>query len=127
MLHAHLFIQSSTTQGRFDFDAKERVEDRILCRQDDISDSAPKPSYNGKWWEYQANRAIGGLLLPKKLVHQAVAMFLQSSDLTRVSAIPANRRREIAQNLSEVFNVNPIVAQIRISEMWPDSAAPELI
>ena len=68
LLHAHLFIQSTHTQNRFDFDAQQKPPDRVLCRADDICGVEAKRGYDGKWWEYQANRAIGGLLLPKKLV-----------------------------------------------------------
>ena len=127
LLHAHLFIQSAHTQDRFDFDGDQKPQDRIMCRGEDIGGVEAKRSYNGKWWEYQANRAIAGFLLPKKLVEVAVREFLQLAGHADVLAIPRERRDVVARCISEVFDVNPAVARIRIGEMWPDGGSATLL
>jgi hypothetical protein len=58
LLHGPLFI------GSADLGEKQRL---ILCRSQDILVETPRP-YQGRWWEFQANQAIGSLLLPRLLV-----------------------------------------------------------
>ena len=61
LLHGSLFID-----GNFpDLGENQR---RILCRSEDILVETPR-SYRGRWWEFQANQAIGSLLLPRLLVN----------------------------------------------------------
>jgi hypothetical protein len=59
VLHGSLFIDSP------DLGANQR---RILCRSEDILGEAQR-SYGGRWWEFQANQAIGSLLLPRPLMN----------------------------------------------------------
>jgi hypothetical protein len=64
------------TEGQAHFDTSGSVnvslkDRRFLCRPGDIDPAAasrPTRAYDGLWWEWQANRAIGGFLLPKNLV-----------------------------------------------------------
>lgn len=127
LLHAHLFIQSTHTQDRFGFESDQKPQDRILCRADDIRGVEVQRSYDGKWWEYQANRAIGGLLLPKKLVEVAARDFLRSGEVTGVSIIPREKRDDAVRHISEIFDVNPVVAKIRVGEMWQENAGVALL
>lgn len=127
LLHAHLFIQNAHTQNRFDFDCDQKPQDRIMCRGEDIGGVEAKRAYEGKWWEYQANRAIGGFLLPKKLVEIAVRDFLKLEGGAGVSLIPRDKRDFVARHISDVFDVNPVVARIRIGEMWPEKAGTTLL
>jgi hypothetical protein len=59
LLHGSLFIDSP------DLGENQR---RILCRSEDILGESQR-SYRGRWWEFQANQAIGSLLLPRLLVN----------------------------------------------------------
>lgn len=126
LFHAHLFIQVPGSQNRFQFDAEQKPQDRILCRGSDIGGVEARSSYSGKWWEYQANRAIGGLLLPKILVEVAVRDFLKSADPSCVMSIPPEKRDMVVRHVSETFDVNPVVARIRVEEMWAGSGGPTL-
>lgn len=120
LLHPTLFIEE---QGQPSFSQTEgknaNVEGRkILCRDTDV-----KPAgrvYDGRWWEWQANRCIGGFLLPKKLVRETLTDFLLDSVVTRSPKLPPSRRKEAELKLAEVFDVNPVVARIRLAEMFPD-------
>ena len=71
LLHAYLFALGEKPKSLFD---DHDHTPRILCRE--VTDgAASKPRYNGHWSEYQANRAIGGLLMPRTLVERALDEF----------------------------------------------------
>jgi hypothetical protein len=59
LLHGSLFIDSPGLGEN---------KRRILCRSEDILVETQR-SYRGRWWELQANQAIGSLLLPRPLVN----------------------------------------------------------
>jgi hypothetical protein len=120
LLHSTLFIEEpgqpifSQTEGK-----NTNVEGRkVLCRDNDIKPAGR--NYDGRWWEWQANRCIGSLLLPKNLVQQALAGILVDSVVTRSPSLPPSKRLDAEHLLSETFDVNPVVARIRLSEMFPD-------
>jgi hypothetical protein len=126
LMHPSLFM-TSLEQGRLSFvqtnkenlDFKER---RILCRDNDVKeDVARQRGYDGRWWEWQANRAIGGLLLPQHLVKKSVDELLERSSVMGVPELSPGRRAEAARRVAEVFNVNPAVARIRLGEIFPDA------
>jgi len=121
LLHPLLFIETpgqptfSQTEGK-----NTNIEgQKILCRASDIKPTGR--NYDGRWWEWQANRCIGGFLLPKKLVREALSKFLVDSVVTKSPMLPAAKRLEAEKLLADIFDVNPIVARIRLSEMFPDS------
>lgn len=121
LLHPTLFIEEqgqptfSQTEGR-----NTNIEGRkILCRDNDIKPTGR--AYDGRWWEWQANRCIGGLLLPKKLAREALSDLLVDSVVTKSPSLPPANRIEAEKRLSEVFDVNPVVARIRLNEMFPNT------
>ena len=58
-------------------------------------------SYDGRWWEFQANRAMGGLLCPRALVHEAIKPFLVPSGMLGVEVLDENRREEAVRALAD--------------------------
>jgi hypothetical protein len=126
IFHAILFMPS-LDQGRMNLGAEDRKhfdlqERRILCRDSDVKEGVGKQRpYDGRWWEWQANRAIGGLLLPRRLVELSVAGFLERSAVTQVATLPEKNRPAAVAHVAEVFNVNPAVARIRLGEFFPDA------
>lgn len=128
LMHASLFMDDGR-QGRFDqaaeienLDFKKR---RILCRDSDFRDRAQK-RYDGRWWEYQANMAIGGFLLPRRLVTLALSPYLAKSGGLGLERLPHERVEEAKRALADVFDVNPAVVGIRLGEMFPDLNQPDL-
>lgn len=124
LLHAMLFVQESGQQrfGGSAINQHSDPEPRILCRDDDVSPGeSSKPRYDGRWWEWQANRAIGGFLLPKQLVLRAVNELVHSSLVTSTPLLPESKRAEAEMHLADIFDVNPAVARIRLTEMFPRS------
>jgi hypothetical protein len=120
LFHAHLFGATPSSAELFNDDEEHSLAPKILCRDE------PSPSYDGKWWEYQANAAIGPLLLPQELVIQAVQPFLECRGLLGLPTLADRARRPAELAIAETFNVNPIVSRIRLSEMFPPDAQPTL-
>jgi hypothetical protein len=116
LLHAHLFALDEIPLHLFDGDSHSG--DQILCR-DVHGDEKKTHRYDGRWWEVQANRAMGGLLCPRPLVHEAITPFLSPAGLLGVEVLAENRREQAVRALAEIFDVNPAVTRIRISEMYP--------
>ena len=80
-LHAYLFALDEKPLHLFDKDSHS--EHQILCR--DVQGEEQRSSrYDGRWWEFQANRAMGGLLCPRTLVQEAMKPFLVPSGLLGV-------------------------------------------
>lgn len=124
LLHARLFIEVPGENALFN-DIQENVANRrFLCRDSDIKPVGTR--YDGRWWEWQANRAIGGLLLPRVLVRQMIDHVLIQSLVTGNATLPAAARAEAEQIVAEKFNVNPIVARIRLAEMFPDKNGAQM-
>lgn len=116
LLHAHLFALDEIPLHLFDEDSHSG--DQILCR-DVHSDEKNAHRYDGRWWEVQANRAMGGLLCPRPLVQEAMKSFLSPAGLLGVEVLDESRRVAAVGALAEVFDLNPAVTRIRISEMYP--------
>lgn len=112
LFHAQIFDAAGVSEELF-LDGQESRVPRILCRDE------PSQSYQGKWWEYQANTAIGPFLLPKDLVVTAVQPFLESRGLLGLPALGDRMRRPAELALAEIFEVNPVVVRIRLAEMFP--------
>jgi hypothetical protein len=117
LLHTHLFALSTKQNPLFE---GGQTSPKVLCR--DENDANDQKKYRGKWWEYQANRAIGSLLLPKHLTKQVVHPFLVSFGHMGMKALSEPRRGEAEAELSEAFDVNPVVARIRLEELYPRQA-----
>lgn len=88
-------------------------ERRFMCKEEDLQ----RNSYDGKWWEYQANLAMSSLLLPKHLTITALEPFLTKTVMGGQTIDPHNINRA-ASAISEIFDVNPIVAKIRIQQLF---------
>jgi hypothetical protein len=91
-----------------------------LCRDNDIRPGEGRRSYDGRWWEWQANRAIGGFLLPKELVRQVVERLIDRSTMVKSPALSPAARQKAEKDVAEIFDVNPVVARIRIHEFFPE-------
>jgi hypothetical protein len=116
LLHAYLFALDEKPLHLFDADSHS--DHKILCRDVQGEDRKSR-AYDGRWWEFQANRAIGGLLCPRALVQEAVKPFLVPSGSLGALTLDEKRREEAARALADIFDVNTIVAKIRVTELYP--------
>ena len=120
LLHAHLFVLSAQSGSLLD-NGRESEKPKILCREENIL-SAKVSSQNKspyRWWEFQANLAMGALLLPKSLVKTALSPLLTARGLLEIKYLEASHRQEAIRLLAETFDVNPIVAKIRLERLFP--------
>lgn len=121
LLHAHLFILADQPSLL----PREKGAPKIMCR--DVADAPSQKRYRGQWHEFQANRAIGGLLLPRALVLQVAKPHLEEVGPLGVTRLPDDKRQELVRELADVFNVNGIVASIRLDEMFEKEGAAQLL
>lgn len=123
LLHGNLFVGEIEEHPLFEghIDRKRR---RILCRKADLKDQSG--GYHGKWWEWQANQAIGGLLLPGALVLKCLSPLLGPVDTMQASALPPSILGEAVELVATTFKVNPVVARIRLSDLFAGGEQPTL-
>ena len=116
LLHGLLFAQGNLQHPLLDrcFDYERR---RILCRERDLG--ATGTSYHGKWWEWQANQAIGALLLPQRLVEISVESLTEVEGVFGTRVLPTAHREPAARLVADTFDVNPAVARIRLEGVFP--------
>lgn len=127
LLHAHLFALGVDVGSLFGEGMDVRGP-KIMCRGEGLpahGGSSPR-KYDGRWWEFQANRAIGGLLLPRSLVELCLASLVEEKGSFKRRVLDASRREEAVRVLTDVFDVNPAVAKIRLDEVYPTADGAQL-
>ena len=112
LLHSHLFVLALNEQPMFG-DFSDPKKPKVLCRD------STKASYNGQWWEYQANQVMGAILMPKPLMLEAVEPFLASEGLLGIRGIAHDQRESVVKAMASLFDVNPVVARIRLAQFYP--------
>ena len=126
LLHASLFALGTRPDSLFG-DGLDDHALKVLCRPNGVAGSetsSRKPSY--QWWEYQANQAMGALLLPRPLVHAALVPVLEQRGVLGTTVLPSDRREPAARLLADTFNVNPVVARLRLDLLFPAVAEGQL-
>ena len=73
------------------------------------------------------HQAIGGLLLPKKLVSVALEPYLVPTGSLGALTLDEKKRGEAERALAEIFDVNPVVARLRIGEIYRPSQGGQLM
>jgi hypothetical protein len=121
LMHPILFMPDNDKSSLFGTNV-DITNNRVLCRKQDFE----KRGYDGRWWEVQANAAIGGFLLPKCLFKRAVEPFLEQAGSLGLKEIPLHKRDQVAREVAEFFDVNPQVVSIRLDQFFPASTAPML-
>ena len=121
LLHAHLFL--SAERPLFG-DYSDPTAPKVLCRDIQGGPNKSRPGYKGQWWEYQANRAIGAFLLPKPLAIVALDSnhLIETTGSLGVKTLIRHRREEAVQTLADSFDVNSVVAKIRLGQLYPTAA-----
>lgn len=114
LMHSHLFVLPEYDSTLFGH--QQDVEgQKILCRDEQ---ALPRRAYDGRWWELQANMAIGPLLMPRQLLHEALRPFFVTRGTFASEELDPNRREEAARHAADVFEVNPAVARIRLERRY---------
>lgn len=128
LLHAHVFALERHELTDLFGDGVDRRTPKVLCRDGDVGrrQTATPRKYDGRWWEYQANMAIGALLLPRALVSSALEPYLEERGSMGKIALVSSRKSEAVRALVDVFDVNPAVAEIRLDEICPGGDEDQL-
>jgi len=125
LLHAHLFALGAESASLFDGNVDSKSP-KILCREDGIPGIQKRSNYDGRWWEFQANQTIGALLIPKTLAERCLDSTLTVAGSFGIRKLEAQNRARAIKLLSDVFNVNPIVAKIRVEQLFPEKQERQL-
>jgi len=120
LLHSHLFVLATAFQNLFG-DFSEPDKPKVLCRDE------PATSYSGQWWEFQANMAMGHLLMPRVLVEKALEEFLVPVGNLGARRLNSERHEMAIATLADTFDVNRIVARIRVDGLYPESKSGQLV
>lgn len=127
LLHGHLFaLEPLTPSGSLFADEVDVQQRKILCRDNEGSSQKRGTGYDGRWWEYQANRMIGSLLIPRPLVAEALRDLLNGGGTFGARTLDPSRRGEAVQALAAVFEVNQPVARLRLDELFPAERQTQL-
>jgi len=128
LLHMHLFALGDYDSTLFGNDPDVSHE-QVMCRGEReevaIAQRPVRRAYDGKWWELQANMVIGPLLMPAKLVVEALGPFRIVRGSMGLEEIDPRRREEAVRQVADVFDVNPAAARIRLDKMYKPSG-PQL-
>lgn len=122
LLHTHLF---AFADEKLLFGEYTPSGPAVLCR--DINGTPNKSKYSGQWWEYQANMAMGSLLMPRALVIKATDKFLAQSGNMGLKELPRGMRPDAIVELSEIFDLNSIVVTIRLNEIFPETSSAQMV
>jgi len=121
LLHGSLFIEGNSALN----DALGEKQRLILCRSEDILVDTQR-SYAGRWWEFQANQAIGSLLLPSLLMNA----FLNQSGIKPsslgTSVLTPAQREALVKKAAVIFDVNQIVVRIRLDSLFSQKKAEQM-
>jgi len=121
LLHGSLFIEGNSALN----DALGEKQRLILCRSEDILVDTQR-SYAGRWWEFQANQAIGSLLLPSLLMNALLNQSgIKHSSLGSSILTPA-QREALVKKAAVIFDVNPIVVRIRLDSLFSQKKAEQM-
>ena len=114
--HRCLFIRDTETYSLF---AEAQVpasmsRKPIMCRPEGVGDLR----YTGQWWEYQANRCMAALLLPRRLVSATARRLL--ADAGFKSGDDCLRRGEgenLVRAVANEFDVNQTATLYRLQAL----------
>ncbi len=104
LLHARLFVLGSPPDSLFG-DGLAADAPKILCRDGGIPGDGHAPGKKApyRWWEFQANLAMGALLLPKPLVAKALEPILTVQGMFKQLSLPSGRREDAVRLLASVL------------------------
>ena len=124
LFHAPLFAVAHMDHRSMFEDVAHDDTPRILCR--DVHDEADGNRPRSKWFEIQANMAIGSLLLPRSVFERSLRPYLaEAGGFLGGTRFDEKRRAEAIRDLAELFNVNPRVVRIRLESVFPVTMAQQ--
>ncbi|SYZ71952.1 hypothetical protein TRIP_C20067 [Candidatus Zixiibacteriota bacterium] len=112
--HRDIFLKDTSTLSLFDDPMHNKMNQVILCRQEAVGNR----HYAGEWWEYQANRCMASLLLPKHLIKEKVdALLGKRQELSMKDAIRKGTAVSVIRRLADVFDVSFEATVYRLKDL----------
>ena len=126
--HQSLFIQD--TESLHLFSAPQIPTDpatrhSIMCRSEGISGMG----YRGEWWEFQANRCMAALLLPRRMVGDSVRRRLADGGFkTGEECVRGGSGQQLIVELADEYDVSQIATLYRLQALGfiPDGAQVQM-
>lgn len=125
LLHAHLF--GLDVFNRDLFHGEDASPGKVLCRDEAGTEARSRVRAASRWWEVQANLMMAALLLPRPLVLECVEPFLKATGLIGDATLPPEHWESAVRQLSDVFDVNPIVGRLRLEGFFPPTERDQLV
>ncbi|MEX2181897.1 MAG: hypothetical protein WD771_07630 [Gemmatimonadaceae bacterium] len=109
--HRSLFIRDTESLSLFaESPATTMTDRRILCRSEGIGST-----YRGEWWEFQANRCMAALLLPRQMVGTSVRKLLAGGGFsTAIECLERGEGERLIGDLSCEYDVSQTATLYRL-------------
>jgi len=115
--HQSLFIQDTESLSLFSASqiaTRAEVRKPIMCRSEGVTGAG----YSGEWWEFQANRCMASLLLPRKLTGDSVRRRLADGGFkTGEECIRAGSGQLLIEQVADEFDVSQTVTLYRLQSL----------
>lgn len=113
--HRCLYIRDTESYSLFDDSVPHPARrDSIMCR----AESLGRSGYTGEWWEFQANKCMAALLLPKGLFTQAVRAALETRQIESFERVMRDRAAEpVVRELANEFDVSLSMTTLRLEAL----------
>lgn len=112
VIHGHLHLVDSLTVPMFA--DSQPPPPRVLCRKDAIG----RLGYSGEWWEFQANRGMAALLLPRAMVGARVQQTLAERGCASLEdAMRAGQLEAVIRDLMQHFDVSMQLVTYRLQQL----------
>lgn len=118
-LHRTLFLRDFATLSLFG-DEPKPMPPAFLCRSEaiDAPSSTVTTGYTGEWWEYQANRGMSALLLPRAEVKRELTGVLDNRGHADMdSALTAGDGVRIVRDLADIFDTGLSLTLFRLQHL----------
>lgn len=114
--HSRLFIEDTATLPLFSEDDAPKKEE-FLCREGRVG-VYDERRYRGEWWEYQANRCMAALLLPRDLFCEKADNFIKFMGAASFKEIVRKGSGEdMVRMLAYCFDVSQQAVFYRLEEL----------
>lgn len=115
--HSCLFVQDTETFSLFSespVGATKTAKAPIMCRPEGVGNVG----YKGEWWEYQANRCMAALLLPKKIVSESVRKrFKDGGFKSGEDCVARGHGEGLVREISDEYDVSQIATLYRLQDL----------
>jgi hypothetical protein len=115
--HRSLFIEDTESLSLFPApptSTHSATRQPMMCRSEGIGGAG----YRGEWWEFQANRCMAALLLPRRMVGDSVRRRLADGGFrTAEDCIRRGSGQRLVEELADEYDVSPTATLYRLQQL----------